>query len=142
MAKSAADKMFEMACLVRRAKKERISKLEEEAQAKATEENPAQPITSEDGQLDAMFYLVDYPQTAEEALALSRHSQSLNGVFVVTEVPKSTDEEDDEEDAALEDEEDMEGSEEGEENTAREKGEAGEGDQPEEKKEATRTPDS
>ena len=99
-AKSAADKMFEMSCLVRRAKKEKISKLEEEAQAKATEEHPAQPITSEDGQLDGMIYLVDYPQSVDEALALSRHSQSLNGVFVVNEIPKSTDEDDDEEEAA------------------------------------------
>ena len=61
MAKSAADKMFEMSCLVRRAKRDKIAKLEEEAQAKATEENPAQPVTSEDGQLDGMIYLVDYP---------------------------------------------------------------------------------
>ena len=53
--------MFEMSCLVRRAKRDKIAKLEEEAQAKATEENPAQPVTSEDGQLDGMIYLVDYP---------------------------------------------------------------------------------
>ena len=44
MAMAAADRLFEMVVNVRRAKKDKITKLEEEAAAKATEEQPAQPV--------------------------------------------------------------------------------------------------
>lgn len=140
VARSAADKLFEMTCQVRRAKKDRITRLEEEAAAKATEEHPAQPVTVDDGQLDAMLHLVDYPQTREEALALSRHSQSLNGVFVVSQVPKS--DADDEEEAIDEEDEDMGGSEgdDGDDHPDKEK-ESAAGEQ-EEKREQANTPDS
>ena len=40
MARAAADRIFEISVLVRRAKKEKYAKLEEEAAAKATEEQP------------------------------------------------------------------------------------------------------
>ena len=41
MARTAADRLFEMQVLVRRAKRDKIAKLEEEAAAKATEDQPA-----------------------------------------------------------------------------------------------------
>ena len=41
IARAAADRMFEISVLVRRAKKEKFVKLEEEAQIKATEDQPA-----------------------------------------------------------------------------------------------------
>lgn len=47
--------------------------------------------------VDAMIFLVDYPQTKSEAFALARHSYAVNGVFEINEVPK-VDAEDIEED--------------------------------------------
>lgn len=44
VARAAADRLFEISVSIRRAKKEKITRLEEEAAAKATEESPAQPI--------------------------------------------------------------------------------------------------
>lgn len=44
MARAAADRLFEMAVVVRRAKKEKITKLEEEAAAKAGEDQPAAQV--------------------------------------------------------------------------------------------------
>ena len=88
VARAAADRIFEISVLVRRAKKEKYQKLEEEAAAKATEEQPAQPIQMDNDSVDAMIYLQDYPQTKAEAFALARHGYSFNGVFEINEVPK------------------------------------------------------
>ena len=44
VARAAADRLFEISVVIRRAKKEKYAKLEEEAQAKATDEQPAQPV--------------------------------------------------------------------------------------------------
>jgi hypothetical protein len=44
MARTTADRLFEMQVLVRRAKKDKIAKLEEEAAAKATDDHAAQPV--------------------------------------------------------------------------------------------------
>ena len=89
VARAAADRLFEISVSIRRAKKEKITRLEEEAAAKATEESPAQPIQLDSDQVDAMIYLVDYPQTKAEAFALAQCSYSLNGVFEINEVPKA-----------------------------------------------------
>ena len=89
VARAAADRLFEISVSIRRAKKEKITRLEEEAAAKATEESPAQPIQLDSDQVDAMIYLVDYPQTKAEAFALAECSYSLNGVFEINEVPKA-----------------------------------------------------
>ena len=88
-----------------------------------------------------MIHLVDYPQTTEEALALSRYSHSLNGVFVVSEIPKS-DADDEEEEAIAEEEEDMEGSDHAEGEEGEQEMHEADGKQPEEKKEQAKTPDS
>jgi hypothetical protein len=90
-AKCAADKLFEMTVQVRRFKKERITKIEEEAATKAaagaTEEaaalEAAAQAATDEFDLDAMFYLSDYPSNKAEALAFAKYSNSLNGVFKV-----------------------------------------------------------
>ena len=50
--------------------------------------------------VDAMIFLVDYPQTKSEAFALARHSYAVNGVFEINEVPKVDAEENEEEEDA------------------------------------------
>ena len=61
IARAAADRIFEISVAVRRAKKEKQTKLEEEAAAKATEDSPAQPVQMDTDSVDAMIYLQDYP---------------------------------------------------------------------------------
>ena len=61
VARAAADRLFEISVVIRRAKKEKYAKLEEEAQAKATDEQPAQPVQMDNDSVDAMIFLVDYP---------------------------------------------------------------------------------
>ena len=61
IARAAADRLFEISVAVRRAKKEKHNKLEEEAAAKATEDSPAQPVPIDNDSVDAMIYLQDYP---------------------------------------------------------------------------------
>ena len=46
-----------------------------------------------------MFYLVDYPQTKDEAFALANCGFSVNGVFEVNEIPKADAEEMEDEEA-------------------------------------------
>ena len=108
IARAAADRIFEISVAVRRAKKEKQTKLEEEAAAKATEDSPAQPVQMDTDSVDAMIYLQDYPQTKAEAFALARHGYSFNGVFEINEVPKADAEEqdDDEEGEGGSDEDD------------------------------------
>ena len=102
MARAAADRLFEMSVFIRRAKKEKLIKLEEEATAKPTDDPSATTAASEREGVDAMIYMLDYPQTKAEAFALARHSYALNGVFEINEVPK-TDAEDIEDDESGED---------------------------------------
>lgn len=105
VARAAADRLFELTVVVRRAKKERFTKLEEEAQAKAGEGQEPEKVLIDTDQIDAMIYMPDYPQTKSEAFALARAGHALNGVFEVNEVPKSdADEVDDEEKEANSDE--------------------------------------
>ena len=99
MARSAADRLFEMHVLARRAKKEKITKLEEDSAAKATEDQPAQPIVVDNDAIDAMIYLLDYPQTKAEAFALAKCGYAINGVFEVNEIPKADAEEVEDEEA-------------------------------------------
>ena len=75
IAKSAADRIFEINVQFRRHRKER--------QAAVSEENPFDPDL-----VDGFIYLVDFPQTETETLALSKYSQSLNAVFEINEIPK------------------------------------------------------
>lgn len=87
-------------------------KLEEEAAAKPTDDPSATYAALERDSVDAMIYMLDYPQTKAEAFALARHSYALNGVFEINEVPK-TDAEDVENDESGEnDDEDEESDEE------------------------------
>jgi len=109
MAKAAADRLFEMTVLVRRAKKEKWMKHEEEAAAKGSDDHhPVHLPHMDKDSIDAMFYMQDYPSNKAEALALARHSYALNGVFEVNEVPKTdaedVEEEENDEDGSDEDE--------------------------------------
>lgn len=104
-AKCAAEKLFEMTVNVRRFKKERITKIEEEAAAKtaagAVEEaqalEAAAHAAADEFDLDAMFYLPDYPSNKAEALAFAKYSNSLNGVFNINEQPRPVNPDEDEE---------------------------------------------
>ena len=112
VARAAADRLFELTVLVRRAKKEKLTKLEEEAAAKAGEGQEPEKVLLDTDQIDAMIYMPDYPQTKNEAFALARAGHALNGVFEVNEVPKSDAEDVDEEDkeAGSDEEEDDQAS--------------------------------
>ena len=101
---------------VRRAKKERLIKIEEEnAAARAKEgQAPDDAATIEaaamaagtEYDLDSMFYMVDYPTSKAEILAFAKYSHSLNGVFEINESarPKTAEDEEAEEDQDDEDE--------------------------------------
>ena len=112
VARAAADRLFELTVLVRRAKKEKLTKLEEEAAAKAGEGQEPEKVLLDTDQIDAMIYMPDYPQTKNEAFALARAGHALNGVFEVNEVPKSDAEDVDEEEkeAGSDEEEDDQAS--------------------------------
>lgn len=89
VAKSAADRLFELSVVVRRAKKDKIEKLTEEAKNRAAEGEVPEKVVIDADAVDAMIYLPDYPQSKAEAFALARAGHSLNGVFEVNEVQKS-----------------------------------------------------
>jgi hypothetical protein len=57
--------------------KEKGDKTMEEIEAL---ENKLQVVSNE-YDLDSMFYLLDFPACKEEALALAKYNNSLNGVF-------------------------------------------------------------
>lgn len=61
VARAAADRLFELSVLVRRAKKERLVKLEDEAIAKAGEGQEPEKVLIDTDQVDAMIYMPDYP---------------------------------------------------------------------------------
>jgi hypothetical protein len=65
MAQSASDRLFEMQFAVRKAKKDKLTKLEEDAAAKATEAGAATPekIEHDFDILDTLIYMPDYPTT-------------------------------------------------------------------------------
>lgn len=69
----------------RRAKKERLQKLEEEAKAAATEENPNPEVHVNPDALDGLINLVDYPKTEEEALLLSKAGGAVNVVLKINQ---------------------------------------------------------
>ena len=90
VAKAAADKIFEIHVFARRAKKEKLAKLEEEAKA-----NPdAQPQPQDPDMLDAMVQLVDYPNTVKEAQAFSKFAHTVQGLFVINFLNQAPQEED------------------------------------------------
>lgn len=93
LAQSAADKLFEMGVAIRKQKKERLVKLEEEAAAKAAEagaSTPPKPETDNDV-VDAMISIVDYPSTAKEALAFSQYGHTVNCFFEIYQVQENVD---------------------------------------------------
>ena len=42
--------------------------------------------------VDGFIYLIDYPTTKSEILALSKYNQGLNAVFEIEEIPKPIEE--------------------------------------------------
>jgi hypothetical protein len=103
---------------VRRAKKERLIKIEEEnAAARAKEgQAPEDAATIEaaamaagqEYDLDSIFYMVDFPSSQAEILAFGKYSHALNGVFEINEAarPKTAEEEEEEVEGEEEEEED------------------------------------
>lgn len=89
IAKSAVERLFELQVVARRTKKERIQKIEDEAKASG------QPLHIDSDLLDAIFHIVDFPQTREEAAAFSKLSHTLNLVFDVSQSFRSPTAEDD-----------------------------------------------
>ena len=89
-----------MTVAIRRQKKEKIEAINAAAAAKGTDEAK---YAAEDqvaflmDALDCMMYLVDYPQTKAETLAFSKYSNSLNGVFSISEIPRPPKEVDEDE---------------------------------------------
>ena len=87
IAKAAADKLSEMGTALRRSKRDRWQKAEEDAKAAATEENAnPQPNVNPD-EIDAFYNLPDFPASQEEALFLNESGFAINAVFVVEDQP-------------------------------------------------------
>lgn len=93
LAQAAADKLFEVGFAVRKAKKEKLVKLEEEAAAKAAESGAATPQKPETDNeiLDCLIHMPDYPTTAKEHLAFSSYGQSINCYFEIFQVQENLD---------------------------------------------------
>lgn len=69
--------MFELSVLARRAKKEKIQKMEEEAKLS---QQPLGENSLDSEALDLIFSFVDYPQTKAEALAMAKYNFTVNAV--------------------------------------------------------------
>ena len=91
MAQSAADKIFEMIVHARKAKKDKYTRLEEEATAKASEGQTQELVEMDSNIVDQMIMLVDYPTTQKEYLALSEYGQNINCFFNIYQVQENTD---------------------------------------------------
>jgi hypothetical protein len=95
MAQAAADKLFEMTVAVRKLKKDKLSKLEEEskeAEAKAAAEGHVHVKSETDMDfVDGLIYLPDYPSSRSEHLALSSYGQNVNCFFEVFQVQENPD---------------------------------------------------
>jgi len=87
LARSAADKLFEMTVGVRRERKEKIAKIEVEIAALTAQGKETSHLSVESENADGMFQMIDYPATKKEALAFSKYGHSMNCVFEIEEVP-------------------------------------------------------
>jgi len=83
-AKAASDRMFELSVMVRRQRQAQIA-------ASAADVNEVSD------NVDGFIYMVDYPCTRAENLALSKYSQALNAVFEIEEILPPVEEGDEEE---------------------------------------------
>jgi hypothetical protein len=80
VARSAADRLFEMTVNFRRTKRDKLA---------AAAEKGEEAVSQIDHDLvDGFIYLVDYPSTYEEMMAFSRYSQSVQAVFEIDEIPR------------------------------------------------------
>ena len=87
LGQSAADRLFEITIAVRKQKREKLTKLEEEAAAKANEAGTAPEKTELDNDLvDSIISMPDFPSTDAEALALSQYGYSVNCMFDVFQI--------------------------------------------------------
>ena len=93
VAQAAADRLFELQFAVRKAKKDKQTKLEEEAAAKQAESGAATPekIEIDYDILDALVYMPDYPCTQKEILAFSQYGHSVNCFFEIYQVQENVD---------------------------------------------------
>ena len=93
MAQAAADRLFEIGFIVRKAKKEKQIRLEEEAAAKAAEAGAAAPekIETDTDILDCLINMPDYPSNSKEHLAFSQYGCSINCFFEIFQIQENTD---------------------------------------------------
>lgn len=91
IARSAADKLFELTVNARRERKEKLPKIKAEIAALTAQGKDTSHLSVESENADVMFQFIDYPVTKKEALALSKFGHSLNCVFEIEEVRASTD---------------------------------------------------
>ena len=92
MAQAASDRLFELQFAIRKAKKDKHTKLEEEAAAKAAEAGTtAEKIETDLDILDALIYLPDYPSSQKEFLAFSKYGHTVNCHFEVYQVMENVD---------------------------------------------------
>lgn len=82
-----------MKAAARKAKQEKLTKLEEEAKAKADEAGAAAPekVETDNDIVDVLFNLPDYPTTAAEALAFSQYGQAIDCFFEIYQVQENMD---------------------------------------------------
>lgn len=78
MARATTDKIFEMTVSFRRQRKDRMAAAEEGS--------------FDQDLVDGFIYLIDYPTTKSEILALSKYNQGLNAVLEIEEIPKPIEE--------------------------------------------------
>ena len=92
MAQAASDRLFELQFAVRKAKKDKLTKLEEDAAAKAAEAGTtAEKVETDLEILDALIYLPDYPTTQKEFLAFSKYGHTVNCHFEIYQVMENVD---------------------------------------------------
>jgi hypothetical protein len=87
MARAASDRMFELSVIVRRQRQARLA-------STSSDENEVSD------NVDGFIYMVDYPTSRAENLALSKYSQALSAVFEIEEVNPPVEEGEEEEDEA------------------------------------------
>lgn len=91
LAQAAADRLFEVTVMARKAKKDKQIKLEEEAAAKAGEGGVGEKPETDNDLVDVLVHLPDYPSTKEEALAFSQYGHSISCFFEIYQVQENID---------------------------------------------------
>jgi len=89
MARSAADKIFEMNLAARGAKKGKQIKQQEEQNEIAGEGKVPVKVETDDDIVDLLINMVDYPANRAEAIAFSQYGQCVNTYYEVYQVQEN-----------------------------------------------------